>query len=38
MGASMPAYTTPDVCTSGVKAILHPNDKNFNETEYAASL
>jgi len=34
--ASKPKFVTPEVCLSGVKAILHPNDENFNETEYAS--
>eukprot|EP00435_Cladocopium_sp_Y103_P062577 s527_g24.t1 len=36
LDATKPSFITPDVCTSGVKSILHPNDKNFNETEYAS--
>ncbi|CAJ1355180.1 unnamed protein product [Effrenium voratum] len=31
-----PEFTTPEVCKEGVKTILHPNDANFNETEYAS--
>jgi len=34
--ASLPSFITPDVCKNGVKAILHPSDENFNETEYAS--
>lgn len=31
-----PPYDIPAVCDTGVTAILHPDDKNFNETEYAS--
>lgn len=31
-----PPYAIPAVCDTGVTAILHPDDKNFNETEYAS--
>jgi len=33
---SKPPYVIPAVCDTGVTAILHPDDKNFNETEYAS--
>lgn len=36
LDATKPNFITPDVCASGVKSILHPNDDNFNETEYAS--
>ncbi|CAE7468933.1 unnamed protein product [Symbiodinium sp. KB8] len=31
-----PSYTMPDVCNTGVKAILDPNASNFDATEYTS--